>query len=97
MPDDQNPYESLSTSDSATQKKDRLPIGIHLLCGWPLLLIFVGGAIGGGLGGAAYAINVSIYKSELSAKTKALLIAVTGMAAIGIWFWIAMVIHLIWQ
>jgi hypothetical protein len=27
--------------------KPKLPLKVHLMCGWPLLLVAVGGAIGG--------------------------------------------------
>ena len=66
---------------------------MHLLCGWPLVLVLVGGAIGGGLGGAAYAVNVAIYKSKLPVIAKVALNLVVGVAAIGIWLAIALAIQ----
>ena len=44
---------------------EKLPPLAHVVCGWPLLLVIIGGAVGGGLGGLAYGINVAIYKSRL--------------------------------
>lgn len=43
-----------------------IPSYVHILCGYPLIMIFIGGAVGGGLGGLAYVINIMIYKSKLS-------------------------------
>ena len=63
------------------------------MCGWPLLLVIFGGAIGGGLGGAAYGINIGIYKSNLPVPVKIILNVVTGGAAFGIWLAIAMAIR----
>jgi hypothetical protein len=56
------------------------------------VLVLVGGAIGGGLGGAAYGINVAIYKSNLPVALKVFFNLLMGLAAIGIWLAIAMAI-----
>ena len=57
----------------------------HLLCGWPLFLVAIGGAVGGGLGGLAYGINVGIYKSKLPLAAKIILNPLVGLAAIAGW------------
>ncbi len=49
----------------------------------------MGGAIGGGLGGAAYAINLSIYKSKMHLVAKIMLNLLVGRAAFGIWLAVA--------
>lgn len=61
----------------------------HLLAGWPLLLILVGGAIGGAFAGLAYVINIKIYKSSLSKMQKILANLLCGMSAISLWWFIA--------
>jgi hypothetical protein len=61
----------------------------HFLSGWPLILVFIGGAIGGALGALAYGINISLYKSNLPGVLKVIINLVVGMAAIGIWLAIA--------
>ncbi|EKD65205.1 MAG: hypothetical protein ACD_50C00153G0002 [uncultured bacterium] len=49
----------------------------YFVCGIPLILIFIGGLIGGAIGGGAFAINIKLWKSS---KSKALKIAgVTGI------------------
>ena len=73
-------------------KPAKLTTAAHLMCGWPLVLMFVGGAVGGGLGGAAYGINTAIYKSNFPTAAKIALNAMTGLAAIGIWLAIAITI-----
>ncbi len=90
---DADSVDSTSSGDAAAPKSSKLPLGAHVLCGWPLLLAAVGGALGGGLGGAAYVINIAIYKSTLPVPVKAVLNIVTGIAAIAIWFAIALAIH----
>jgi len=93
-PPDDDSVDSASSGDPAAPQPSKLPAVGHVVCGWPLLLVAVGGAIGGGLGGAAYAINVATYKSTLPVPLKAVLIFVTGIAAFVIWFAIALAIEL---
>ena len=76
-----------------TATKEKMPVIGHILCGWPLLLVAIGGMIGGGLGGAAYAINAGIYKSNLPIPVKVVLNIIVGSAAIGIWYYITMAIR----
>src|SRR5262245_23304587 len=57
----------------------------HFLCGWPLAMVFFGGAIGGGLGGAAYGVNLIIYKSRLPVTAKVVLNLLTGLSVLGLW------------
>ena len=80
-----------------TDVKTKLPVKAHILCGWPLVLVFIGGAIGGGLGGAAYGINVLIYRSKLPLFIKIIFNIAIGLAAVIIWYTIAMAISRQWQ
>jgi hypothetical protein len=66
-----------------------LPFAAHALCGWPLILVVIGGAIGGALGGCAYVINLAIYRSRLPAAAKIALNLATGCAAVLVWVVIA--------
>jgi len=70
-----------------------VPKWAHALCGWPLVMVCFGGAIGGGLGGAAYVLNLVIYKSHLVPAAKVVLNLLTGLAAIGLWALIGGAIH----
>lgn len=85
--------EVTDSAKSTTPEAPSLPREAHVMCGWPLLLILVGGAVGGGLGGAAYAINLSIYKSRLPVVVKVFLNLFTGIAAIGIWLAVVVAIQ----
>ncbi len=67
--------------------------GMSAFCAWPLLLVLVGGMLGGILGGAAFGINMSIEKSNLSRPLKILLNLGVGTSAVAIWFAIAMAIQ----
>jgi hypothetical protein len=91
---------SLAQSDSSLKHRvvqqevrsappQKLPMIAHILCGWPLILLFIGGAIGGALGGVAYAVNISLYKSNLPGVLKFMLNLLIGMLAIGIWLTIS--------
>ena len=66
--------------------KTKLPAVAHVLCGWPLLLVLFGGAIGGRLGGSAYLINIAIYKARMPTILKVVLNLLVGLAAIGLWY-----------
>jgi hypothetical protein len=70
----------------------KLSLQAHLVCGWPLILVIIGGLIGGGLGGAAYAVNLQIYKSQLPIYGKIALNISTGLIAGFLWLLIVVVI-----
>jgi len=69
-----------------------VPPWVHFLCGWPLILVFIGGAIGGALGGVAYAANLTIYKSNLPTVVKFILNPIIGIAAFVLWFFISLMV-----
>ncbi len=87
--------KSTGTKDAAasSQDKPKLPASAHVICGWPLLLVLFGGAIGGGLGFAAYTVNMRIYKSKLPDTAKLGFNLSVGITAIGMWFAISMAIQ----
>ena len=64
----------------------QVPFWAHILCGWPLFLILVGGAIGGGLGGLAYGISISIFKTTVPMPVKIIAPMFIGMAAVVLYF-----------
>lgn len=64
----------------------KLSTSAYLMIGWPLCLLLIGGAIGGGLGGIAYMMNLKIYKSNLSNLRKISLNIICGISAFAIWW-----------
>jgi hypothetical protein len=95
---------SLASSDFALKRKaaldkpritqpQELPVMAHALCGWPLILVAIGGVIGGALGAAAYAINLAIYKGRMPVIYKLLLNLGVGFSAIAVWLIIALAIR----
>ncbi|PQO32528.1 hypothetical protein DTL21_20170 [Bremerella cremea] len=69
-----------------------VPIWAHFLCGWPLILVAFGGAIGGGLGGMAYGISISLFQTSLPMMVKIVAPILIGIAAVGIWLSIAVTV-----
>lgn len=70
-------------------EKTKLSTTAHLMAGWPLFLVIIGGAIGAALGVVAYVINRKIYLSQLSNLQKVLANLLCGMSAISLWWFIA--------
>ena len=99
MSDDPNPFEVNSPSGQADAQaasppaeEIKVPAWGYIVCGWPLLMIVIGGAIGGALGGAAFGINLGIFKSELPIPLKIVFILLSGMGAFAIWLAIGIAI-----
>ena len=84
---------TMNQETGAEHKKEKLPLKVHFMCGWPLILVFVGGLIGGGLGGGAYGINVAIYKSKLPVFLKIVLNIFVGVLAFILWAILAVYIQ----
>ncbi len=98
QPNEHAPMDTVfqdATTHPAAEAKPKTPVWAYIVCGWPLILVVIGGAIGGGLGGAACFANLSIFRSQLHPALKALFIATTGMLAVGIWLAIGVVIVLL--
>jgi hypothetical protein len=60
--------------------------------GFPIILLAVGGALGGGLGAAAAFSNMNTFRSDRSTAAKFVLTGLTSFAAAGTWFILAMLI-----
>ena len=84
---------AVGTVPSEKPETAKLPGWAHVACGWPLVMVAFGGAIGGGLGGAAYGVNLWIFKSRLPLPAKVALNVFTGCAAFVLWATIASAIH----
>lgn len=74
---------------SEIMKIEKAPKYMHLITGWPFVLVLFGGLICGGLGGLAYLINLKIYNSQLGKINKILANMMCGMVAISAWWFIA--------
>jgi len=61
--------------------------------GWPIALVFVGGAIGAVLGVIATSINVRLFRSEMTAVTQYILVAVISGLAVILYLVIALLIQ----
>lgn len=88
-----SPHKDSGSLTEPAKQEGKLPPSAHLMSGWPLLLVAIGGLIGGALGGAAYGINVALSKSSLPVAAKVVLNVFVGIAAIGIWLAVAIAIQ----
>lgn len=66
----------------------------HLACGWPLSLIGIGGALGGLLGGGAYAINVQVFRKSISKTKKYIYSFLIVFSAFAVYFLIIVLLAL---
>ncbi|EPF93350.1 hypothetical protein GCM10025882_23060 [Acinetobacter gyllenbergii] len=71
--------------DDVSSSKKKLKFKVYVMCGWPLILVLIGGAVGGGLGGIAYLLNLKLYNSNLSNIVKIILNILVGSTAIFLW------------
>lgn len=75
----------------ATTSRRRLSPLEQGVCAWPIVLIFVGGALGGACGGAAWALNTRIMSSTLSAPVRYALIIASGLGA-GLLYFVGVIV-----
>lgn len=73
--------------------EEKLPIHAHILAGWPLLLVTVGGLLGGLCGGGAYLISIRLLQSK--GFTPATGIAAFFIGTLGIVAYLALVAVLV--
>jgi len=77
----------LELGEKSKRRQWKLSLVDYLICAWPFVLVAFGGAIGGGLGGLASTINITIYKrfrAQLGALT-VLLVVYVGCTAVVAW------------
>jgi hypothetical protein len=58
----------------------------------PILLLAIGGAVGGGVAAGAVVVNFTIARSTRPTAIKALLMALTFVAAMAIWLVVAAIV-----
>src|SRR5262245_29958906 len=66
-----------------------LPWYVWVWSGLPLVLLFLGGALGGGLGALAMTINGRIFRSDMNSALKFIITAVLSMMTVIIFFMFA--------
>lgn len=74
------------------QPKTKLTWYQYVWIGWPLILVAVGGAIGGGLGGVAAAINFKVFQKTQNPVLRYVWTGLISFAAAIIWLIIATII-----
>ena len=81
----------------APVQKNKLSVGTHIMAGWPLFLVIIGGLLGAGLGGAAYGLNIAIHKYNIPYGVKIALNIIIGLAAVMLWFLAGVVFYAVKQ
>ena len=71
----------LKTDNKSTQRN----LIMHVVCGWPLVLVLFGGGMGGGLSGAAYATSLVLYRKGAPVWMVIVSSVLLGTVAIGTW------------
>jgi hypothetical protein len=66
-----------------------------LLGGWPVLLLFVGGALGAIIGMIAVAINLKVFRAEMNDALKYMLSVVVSILAVVVYFFAALLFALL--
>lgn len=57
----------------------------HLAAGWPVILLFIGGAAGGACGALAYVLNAKLFNSRLSNPLKYIFSFLIGIGGVGLY------------
>ena len=65
----------------------------YIWIGWPLILVAVGGAIGGGCGGAAAAINFKVFQKTQNPVLRYVWTGLISLTAVGIYVVCATMIY----
>lgn len=74
------------SGDTTKQEEKKLPSYAHIIAGWPLIMIFIGGALGGLCGGGAYGASIALLKKKGISFGTCLLSFLIGVAGIGLYF-----------
>lgn len=64
----------------------KVPWHAHLVSGWPLVLVAVGGLLGGLCGGAAYAIAITVIRKKGVSVATYIAAVVIGILGIALYF-----------
>ena len=64
----------------------------HACCGLPLVLMFVGGALGGACGGLGYGLSSAVFKKAMPTPAKYVLSLLISATAFGLYLGVAIVL-----
>ncbi len=88
-----DPYPTLDVSGERHPTGPKLPATLRVLAFLPFVMIYVGGAIGGGIGGLGFVANLAVGRTRLPSAAKALIMIGVGVAVFIVWLAIAAAIR----
>jgi hypothetical protein len=91
-----DPIPSLSIDDQPVRLAEPLQWYEYGWSGLPLLLMFIGGALGGLVGGYATVVNGRIFRSDRGLTAKYGLAGAVTVSAVVIFFVLAVSVRLLW-
>jgi hypothetical protein len=71
---------------NTAEKTTKLPWHSHVISGWPLVMVIIGGLIGGACGGLAYGASMSLIKKKGISATSYILSTVIGIGCVALYF-----------
>lgn len=77
------------TSPTPNANKPKLTWYEQLWLGWPMILIFIGGAIGGACGGAAWGLNQQVFQNTKNPVLRYVFTGFISIAAFVVYFVVA--------
>ncbi len=80
-----------------TPDKPKLAWYENLWIAWPILLLFVGGALGGACGGAAWALNQQVFQKTKDPVLRYVWTGLISIAALGLYVVGVVIIFLIFK
>jgi hypothetical protein len=83
-----------NTEVTPNELPEKLPLYAHALAGWPLILLFLGGAIGGLCGGGAYGLSLMLLKKKGVTPLSCFLSALIGIGSVVLCFVIVAILVL---
>ncbi|MCX6855872.1 MAG: hypothetical protein NTV80_13310 [Verrucomicrobia bacterium] len=72
--------------ETTQENTPALPPSAHVIAGWPLVMVAVGGAIGGLCGAGAYGLSMALLKKKGVTPLSVFLSFLLGLAGIGLYF-----------
>lgn len=70
----------------------KLPWHAHVISGWPLIMVVIGGLVGGACGGLAYGASISLIKKKGVSASSYILSALIGIGCVLFYFVLIMIL-----